>query len=150
MLVKPSGNIVLDGLHDDTYLLFVQSHASATDGIILRSDESPNLARIGWLLVTGASRDGLSYDNFSGLVKNMLVIHQAAVFNPTTGLGGRAGIYASGMNSYPLFVNISLIARDTNSELSNTDDEREFGLIFDGSTTRIRIAKILAACRKNL
>lgn len=144
-----SGNIVLDGLHDDTYLLFVQSHDSAMDGISLLSDEAPNQARIGWLLVTGASRDGLSYDNYSGLVKNLLVIHRPNLFDESTGLGGRAGIFASGVNSHPLFVNVSLIGRDTNSVASITAQQREFGLVFDGGTEKIRIANMLIANFRN-
>lgn len=135
-------NIVLDGVHDNTFIQYIQSHDSARDGIRLQSSESSaNQARISWLLITGASRDGLSYNNFSGLVKDMLVIHRPELYNGVS--GGRAGIYASNSHSLPLFVNVTLAGRDITSVNANSINSREFGIVFADNSSQIRIANTL-------
>ena len=135
-------NIVLDGVHDDTFIQYVQSHDSARDGIRLQSSEdTANQARLSWLLITGASRDALSYNNFSGLVKDMLVIHRPEFYDGVS--GGRAGIYASNGNSLPLFVNVTLAGSDTTSKNSISANNREFGILFADNSSQIRIANTL-------
>ena len=65
-------NIVLDGVHDNTFIQYIQSHDSARDGIRLQSSESSaNQARISWLLITGASRDDRSIKNCREVKKRM-------------------------------------------------------------------------------
>lgn len=141
-------NIVLDGVHDDTFIQYVQSHDSARDGIRLQSTESSaNQARLSWLLITGANRDGFSYNNFSGLVKDMLVIHRPELYNGMS--GGRAGIYASNNNSLPLFVNVTLAGRDTTSGNAISAESREFGILFADNSNQIRIANTLISNFRN-
>ena len=135
-------NIVLDGVHDDTFIQYIQSHDSARDGIRLQSSEdTANQARLSWLLITGASRDALSYNNFSGLVKDMLVIHRPEFYDGVS--GGRAGIYASNGNSLPLFVNVTLAGSDTTSKNSISANNREFGILFADNSSQIRIANTI-------
>ena len=135
-------NIVLDGIHDDTFIQYIQSHDSARDGIRLQSSESTaNQARLSWLFISGASRDALSYNNFSGLVKDMLVIHRPELYDGVS--GGRAGIYAANINSLPLFVNVTLVGSDTTSKNSITANNREFGILFADNTSQIRMANTL-------
>ena len=141
-------NIVFEGTHDNTQVQFLQSHDSAGDGIRLQSSEAnASEARLGWLYITGASRDGFSYQNFSGLVKDMLVIHRPGVYNGA--VGGRAGIYASGANSLPLFVNVTLAGRDTTSVSSGLVDDREFGIVFADNTTQVRMANMVVSNFRN-
>ena len=141
-------NIVLDGVHDDTFIQYIQSHDSARDGIRLTSSGSnPNQARLSWVLITGASRDGLSYNNFSGLVKDMLVIHRPEFYEGVS--GGRAGIYASNTQSLPLFVNVTLVGRDTTSVDSMSTDSREFGIVFADNSNQIRMANTLISNFRN-
>jgi len=93
-------NIVVNGVDSNTILTFVQSHFSARDGFhVLNTD-----ARMSWLLATGATRDGVWYSDFNGLIKDLMVIH-----NPDE---GRSGIYASETtegNSNPRIVNAALM-----------------------------------------
>ena len=141
-------NIVLEGVHDNTFIQYLQSHDSARDGIRLQSSEaSANQARLSWLLITGASRDAFSYNNFSGLVKDMLVIHRPEFYDGAS--GGRAGIYASNSNSLPLFVNITLAGRDTSSNNAITVDNQEFGIVFADSSSGIRMANTLISNFRN-
>lgn len=141
-------NIVFEGTHNNTQVQFLQSHDSAGDGIRLQSSESNvSEARLGWLLITGASRDGFSYQNFSGLVKDMLVIHRQGEYNGV--VGGRAGIYASGANSLPLFVNVTLAGRDITSISSGLLDDREFGIVFADNTTQVRMANMVVSNFRN-
>ena len=135
-------NIVLEGVHDDTFLQFIQSHDSARDGIRLQSSESTaNQARLSWLLITGANRDGLSYNHFSGLVKDLLVIHRPSLYDGVS--GGRAGIYAANSDSQPLFVNVTLVGRDPTSNNSISTEEREVGVIFAENSSQFRMANTL-------
>jgi len=141
-------NIVLEGVHDNTFIQYLQSHDSARDGIRLQSSEaSANQARLSWLLITGSSRDAFSYNNFSGLVKDMLVIHRPEVYDGAS--GGRAGIYASNSNSLPLFVNITLAGRDTSSNNAITIENQEFGIVFADSSSGIRMANTLISNFRN-
>lgn len=141
-------NIVLDGVHDNTFIQYIQSHDSARDGIRLQSTEnSANQARLSWVLITGASRDGLSYNHFSGLVKDLLVIHRPAFYNGVS--GGRAGIYAANSNSLPLFVNVTLAGRDTTSIDALSIDNREFGIVFAENSSQIRMANTLISNFRN-
>ncbi len=141
-------NIVLDGIHDDTLIQYIQSHDSARDGIRLQSSESTaNQARLSWLLITGASRDAFSYNNFSGLVKDMLVIHRPELYDGVS--GGRAGIYASNSNSLPLFVNVTLAGRDVTSNNAITSDSQEFGIVFADNSSGIRMANTLISNFRN-
>ena len=134
-----SDNLVINGVDDTTRLSFVQSHNSARDGIhILNST-----ARMSWILVTGAERDGIWYRDFSGLIKDLMVIHN----RDADGSSGRAGIYASETiegNSNPRIVNASLIGRDSTSE-SAGDNDNEFGILFADNTDQIRLANVLIA-----
>lgn len=141
-------NIVLEGIHDNTRIQFFQSHDSARDGIRVQSSEaSASEARLGWVLITGASRDGFSYDNFSGLVKDMLVIHRPGIYNSIS--GGRAGIYGSDANSNPLFVNVTLAGRDTTSQNAANTAQREFGIVFADGITQFRMANTVVSNFRN-
>ncbi len=136
-------NIVVNGVDDSTTLTFVQSHNSARDGLhILNST-----ARMSWILVTGAERDGIWYRDFSGLIKDLMVIHN----RDADGSSGRSGIYASETvegNSNPRIVNVSLIGRDSSSDSAGTNDN-EFGILFADNTDQIRMANVLIANFRN-
>ncbi|TDF41644.1 hypothetical protein EYS14_01975 [Alteromonadaceae bacterium M269] len=141
--VMYSDNIVLNGVDSNTTLTFVQSHNSARDGFhILNGDP-----RMSWLLATGATRDGVWYRDFTGLVKDLMVIH-----NPDSdGSTGRSGIYASETeagNSNPRFVNVTLVGRDNASEAAG-DTSNEFGILFADNTDQIRMANVLVANFRN-
>ncbi len=138
-------NIVLEGVHDDTKIQYFQSHDSAGDGFRVQSSSAAGQARLSWLLITGASRDGFSYENFSGLVKDMLVIHRPEIYSLASNTGGRAGIYASGANSLPLFINVTLAGRDTTSISSVNVNDREFGIIFADNSTQFRLANSIVS-----
>ena len=134
-------NIVLNGVDDTTILTFVQSHNSARDGFhILNGDP-----RLSWILATGSARDGVWYSNFTGLIKDLLVIH-----NPDPiGTTGRSGIYASETlegNSNPRIVNATLFGRDNESIPSaSNEDANEFGILLADNTDQIRLANVLIA-----
>ena len=137
-------NIVINGATSQTRLTFVQSHDSARDGIRLQNTD----ARLSWILVTGATRDGIWYRDFNGLVKDYLSINR-----PTTG-SGRAGIYASRSTivrtSNPRFVNVTLMGRDDTSVQIGADDAaNEFGILFADNTNQGRFANILIANYRN-
>lgn len=138
-----SDNIVVNGVDENTRLTFVQSHNSARDGLhILNST-----ARMSWILVTGAERDGIWYRDFSGLIKDLMVIHN----RDADGSTGRSGIYASETtegDSNPRIVNASLIGRDAASE-SAGDTDNEFGILFADNTDQIRMANVLIANFRN-
>jgi len=124
-------------------LSFVQSHNSARDGLhILDSD-----ARMSWILVTGAVRDGIWYRDFNGLIKDLLVIHDRDIDSSL----GRAGIYASETeegDSNPRIVNATLVGRDSTSESAGSDDN-EFGILFADNTDQIRMGNVLIANFRN-
>ena len=132
-------NVVLNGVDASTTLTFVQSHNSARDGFhILRGDP-----RMSWLLSTGATRDGVWYRDFNGLIKDLMVIH-----HPDS---GRSGIYASETeagDSNPRIVNATLVGRDGASESAGSDD-REFGILFADNTDQIQMANVLIANFRN-
>lgn len=136
-------NIVLNGVDADTTLTFVQSHNSARDGFhVLNGDP-----RMSWLLATGAQRDGFWYRDFSGLVKDLMVIHN----RDSDGSTGRSGIYASETtagDSNPRFVNVTLVGRD-NESLVAGDADNEFGILFADNTDQIRMANVLIANFRN-
>lgn len=148
-------NIVLEGVHDDTEIQYLQSHDSAGDGIRLQSSGGvANQARLAWLLITGANRDGLSFNNFDGLVKDMLVIHRVGLYSDASPGGGRAGIYAGSSNATPdltnpLLVNITLAGRDDSSISSLAPDAREFGILFADGTEKIRMANMVISNFRN-
>ena len=136
-------NIVLNGVDANTVLTFVQSHNSARDGLhILNGDP-----RLSWILATGAARDGVWYRDFSGLIKDLMVIH-----NPDAdGSTGRSGIYASETvagNSNPRLVNVTLVGRDNSSEQGDLD-ANEFGILFADNTDQIRMGNVLIANFRN-
>jgi len=134
-----SDNIVLNGVDNTTTLTFVQSHNSARDGFHVVNGD----ARMSWLLATGAARDGFWYRNFSGLVKDLMVIHNRDVDGST----GRAGIYASETiagDSNPRFTNVTLVGRDNSSTPADADSN-EFGILFADNTDQIRMANVLIA-----
>ena len=134
-------NIVLNGVDATTTLTFVQSHYSARDGFhILNGDP-----RMSWLLSTAAARDGVWYRDFTGLIKDLMVIHNSD--------SGRSGIYASetaGGNSNPRIVNATLVGRD-DSSVSATNDAAagEFGILFADNSDEIRLANVLIANFRN-
>jgi len=138
-----SDNLVINGVDESTRLTFVQSHNSARDGIhILNSN-----ARMSWVLVTGAGRDGIWYRDFTGLIKDLMVIHN----RDSDGSSGRSGIYASETadgNSNPRIVNATLVGRDSSSE-SAGDNDSEFGILFADNTDQIRMANVLIANFRN-
>ena len=130
-------NIVVNGVDNTTILTFVQSHNSARDGFhILNGDP-----RMSWLLSTGATRDGVWYRDFTGLIKDLMVIHNTD--------SGRSGIYASETiegNSNPRIVNATLVGRD-NQSISGANDTSaaEFGILFADNSDQIRLANVLIA-----
>lgn len=134
-------NIVLNSVDENTRLTFVQSHDSARDGIRIQNG-SP---RLSWILVTGATRDGIWYRDFSGLIKDLMVIHR-----PST---GRSGIYASETvagDSNPRIVNATLVGRDGVSVDASADTAAsEFGILFADNTDQARFANILIANFRN-
>ena len=134
-------NIVLNGVDSSTTLTFVQSHFSARDGFhILNGDP-----RMSWLLSTAATRDGVWYRDFSGLIKDLMVIHNSDT--------GRSGIYASETvegNSNPRIVNATLVGRDGASVSAASDEAaNEFGILFADNTDQIRMANVLIANFRN-
>ena len=136
-------NLVLNGVDSNTVLSFVQSHNSARDGIhILNGDP-----RMAWILVTGAERDGIWYRDFTGLIKDLMVIHN----QDSDGTTGRSGIYASETeagNSNPRIVNATLVGRDSTSEAADAEDN-EFGILFADNTDQIRLGNVLIANFRN-
>ncbi len=141
--VTYSDNLVLNGVDRSTTLTFVQSHNSARDGLhILNGDP-----RMSWILSTGAARDGIWYRDFSGLIKDLMVIHD----RDADGSAGRSGIYASETtagNSNPRIVNATLVGRDNSSE-QGADGDNEFGILFADNTDQIRLANVLIANFRN-
>ncbi|MBO1255941.1 hypothetical protein J3L16_09620 [Alteromonas sp. 5E99-2] len=137
--VNYQDNIVINGVDASTTLTFVQSHNSARDGFhILNGDP-----RMSWLLSTGATRDGVWYRDFSGLIKDLMVIHSPE--------SGRSGIYASETetgDSNPRIVNATLVGRDGASE-SASDSDTEFGILFADNTDQIRLANVVIANFRN-
>ena len=136
-------NLVLNGVDSSTVLSFVQSHNSARDGLhILNGDP-----RMAWVLVTGAARDGIWYRDFTGLIKDLMVIHD----RDSDGSLGRSGIYASETeagNSNPRIVNATLVGRDSTSETAG-DNDNEFGILFADNTDQIRMGNVLIANFRN-
>ena len=136
-------NIVINGADDGTRLTFVQSHDSNRDGIRLQNTS----ARLSWILVTGATRDGIWYSNFNGLVKDYMAIHRPE--------SGRAGIYAAATSteagtSNPRIVNVTLVGRDDSSESAADDPSaREFGILFADNLTQGRFGNIVIANFRN-
>jgi len=139
--VSYQDNIVLNGVDNTTRLTFVQSHFSARDGFhILNGDP-----RMSWLLSTAATRDGVWYRDFTGLIKDLMVIHNSD--------SGRSGIYASETtagNSNPRIVNATLVGRDGASEsAANDETANEFGILFADNVDQIRLANVLIANFRN-
>lgn len=141
--VNYQDNVVLNGLDSTSTLTFVQSHNSARDGLhILNGDP-----RLSWILATGSGRDGVWYRNFSGVIKDLMVIHN----RDADGSSGRAGIYASETaagDSNPRIVNATLVGRDSESTVAGSTD-REFGLLFADNTDQIRLANVIIANFRN-
>jgi hypothetical protein len=136
-------NLVLNGVDDTTRLTFVQSHNSARDGIHILNGNP----RLSWILSTGSARDGIWYRDFSGLIKDLMVIHD----RDADGTSGRSGIYASETeagNSNPRIVNATLVGRDNTSEAAGPNDN-EFGILFADNTDQIRMANVLIANFRN-
>ena len=115
-------NLALVGQHEDTRVEFFQSHSSAGDGIVLLSEDADevNNTLLESILVTSATGDGVRFNNYSGLIKSLLVIN-----DPATGL---AGIRAGGINSNPLILNVTLVGNDDISQVGSTT---EVPLAFD-------------------
>ncbi len=133
-------NIVLRGVDAGTRLTFVQSHNSARDGLHIVDTD----ARLAWVLATGAQRDGVWYQDFNGVLKDLMVIHN----RDTDGSSGRSGIYASRSefgDANPRIVNVTLVGRDGESVAAQDLDDREFGLLFADNLEQIRIANVLIA-----
>ncbi len=133
-------NIVLNGVDSSTILTFVQSHNSARDGLHIVNGDP----RLSWILATGSSRDGVWYRDFSGLIKDLMVIHD----RDADGSIGRSGIYASETvegNSNPRIVNATLVGRDNSSTSATGPNDREFGILFADNTDQIRMANVLIA-----
>ncbi len=138
-----SDNLVLNGVDQNTRLTFVQSHNSARDGIHIVNGDP----RLSWILSTGAGRDGVWYRDFTGLIKDLMVIHN----RDSDGSSGRSGIYASETitgDSNPRIVNATLVGRDNASQVGAADDV-EFGILFADNTDQIRLANVLIANFRN-
>ena len=136
-------NLVLNGVDHNTILTFVQSHNSARDGLHLLNGNP----RLSWILVTGAQRDGIWYRDFTGLIKDLMVIHH----RDADGSTGRSGIYASETvngDSNPRIVNATLVGRDNSSEVGD-ESANEFGILFADNTDAIRLANVLIANFRN-
>lgn len=135
--VNYQDNIVLNGVDSTTTLTFVQSHYSARDGFhILNGDP-----RMSWILSTAATRDGIWYRDFTGLIKDLMVIHNRDE--------GRSGIYASETiagDSNPRIVNATLVGRASQSiNATNDDTASQVGILFADNTDQIRLANVLIA-----
>ncbi|MEM9070089.1 MAG: hypothetical protein AAGE52_16400 [Myxococcota bacterium] len=133
--------VVLNGVDRNTTLTFVQSHDSARDGFhILNSD-----ARLSWILATGSVRDGVWYRNFTGLIKDLMVIHRPE--------SGRSGIYASETiagDSNPRIVNATLVGNDDAAVAAGADASAgEFGILFADNSDQVRLANVLIANFRN-
>ncbi len=131
-------NIVLDGTDDTNILSFVQSHDSARDGFHIEDSSS----RMAWLLATGATRDGVWYQNFNGVIKELMVIHRTAT--------GRSGIYgarsSTATTSNPRIVNATLVGRDATAvDASDDSSARQFGILFADNFSDARYANIIIA-----
>jgi hypothetical protein len=139
--VSYQDNIVLNGVDSSTTLTFVQSHYSARDGFHILNGNP----RMSWLLSTAATRDGVWYRDFTGLIKDLMVIHNSD--------SGRSGIYASETiagNSNPRIVNATLVGRDGASvSAANDEAANEFGILFADNTDQIRMANVLIANFRN-
>ncbi len=142
-------NIVLNRVDESTRLTFVQSHNSARDGIHIVNSQ----ARLSWVLSTGSARDGIWYQDFNGLIKDLMVIH-----NPDSDAStGRSGIYASASNlapnageSNPRIVNATLVGRDDTSVDASADTAaNEYGILFADNVTEIQLANVLIANFRN-
>lgn len=136
-------NLVLNGVDSSTTMTFVQSHNSARDGFRITNGDP----RMSWILATGSMRDGIWYRDFSGLVKDLMVIHD----RDSDGSVGRSGIYASESetgDSNPRIVNATLVGRD-NSSIGAGEGEREFGILFADNTDQIRLGNVLIANFRN-
>jgi len=136
-------NLVLNGVDQNTVLTFVQSHNSARDGLHILNGNP----RLSWILATGSARDGVWYRDFSGLIKDLMVIHN----RDSDGTSGRSGIYASETetgDSNPRIVNATLVGRDSTSDGAG-DTDNEFGILFADNTDQIRMANVLIANFRN-
>jgi len=136
-------NLVLNGVDENTVLTFVQSHNSARDGLHILNGNP----RLSWILATGSTRDGVWYRDFSGLIKDLMVIHDT----DSDGTSGRSGIYASETeagDSNPRIVNATLVGRDSTSVGAGNNDN-EFGILFADNTDQIRMANVLIANFRN-
>ena len=135
--VEYQDNIVLNGVDSTTTLTFVQSHYSARDGFHILNGNP----RMSWLLATAATRDGVWYRDFTGLIKDLMVIHKPDA--------GRAGIYASETvtgDSNPRIVNATLVGRaSTSVNATNDDSANQVGILFADNTDQIRLANVLIA-----
>ncbi len=125
-----AASLTLIGQHENTRLQFLQSHNSAGDGIVMRSEDPSNVnkALMESVLVTAPGNDGIHVNNYSGLIKNLLVINDAG--------SGRAGIRAGGEDSNPFIINVTLVGND--ETLVPGDDE--VPLLFDNGFGDLRIA----------
>ncbi len=143
-----TASLTLLGEHEDTILRNVQVHDSAADGIALTGSSTVNRARMENVLVTGSGRDGFNLDQFSGLIKEFMVIHRPGTFTSLGSPGGRSGLVLRGSNSDPLILNGTLIGADTSTELGNSN-QLEVGLLFDDNVVQTRIANIALADFRN-
>lgn len=136
-------NMVINGVDSNTTLTFVQSHNSARDGIRIQNGDP----RMSWILATGSARDGIWYSNFTGLIKDLMVIHS----EDADGSTGRSGIYAGETldgDSNPRIVNATLVGQDSESVTAGLED-REFGILFADNTDQIRMGNVLIANFRN-
>ena len=127
-----SANLTLVGEHSDTQIRSLQSHASSNDGIALVSSGAENEALLESVLITAPAANGVYFDNFSGLLKNLLVIQEESNV-----IG--AGINGNGMNSDPLIINVTLLGQDLSSSIGST----KIGLLFSEDYELPRIANSL-------
>jgi len=130
--------ISLFGRQENTVLNNVQVHDTLGDGVHIDGLGNGAIPKLDSILVTGAGRDGIYYEDFSGLIKDALIVHRSGVYS--SNLNGRAGIRAGGINSNPLITNITLVGRDATS---TNDLGDEYGFLVESNASEIRIANTL-------
>ena len=124
-----SANISFVGEHEDTIVRFLQSHASGNDGLAMVSEGSESTVLFEDIVVTDAANDSIFFNNFSGLLKNVLSIQSGL---DSVGAGMRGG----GVNSNPLVINTTFIGGDLDPQIGGS----KVGFIFEDDFEMPRIA----------
>jgi len=130
-----SASITFVGSHENTEVLNLQSHNAVSDGIALlgESADDVNKALLESILVSSASNDSVYFNDFSGLIKNLLVVQEVG--------SGRAGLRGGGVNSNPLLLSLTLIGND--AAASTSSSAKEVALLLDNDLELLRLANAL-------